>query len=100
MQKNFKVVTKADIAAMVNQEIGLSKRDSVSIINELLNTIKLALAEDGIVKIPSFGTFKVRKKRARIGRVPNTLQEALIAERHVVSFYLSNVLRKLINENK
>ena len=65
-------VTKATIAENINQEIGLSKEDSASIIDDILNEIKTSLAKDGIVKISSFGTFLVKKKKERPGNVPNT----------------------------
>lgn len=56
-------VTKATIAENINQEIGLSKEDSASIIDDILDEIKTSLAKDGIVKISSFGTFLVKKRR-------------------------------------
>lgn len=56
-------VTKAMIAENINQEIGLSKEDSASIIDDILDEMKTSLAKDGIVKISSFGTFLVKKRR-------------------------------------
>ncbi len=56
-------VTKATIAEDINQEIGLSKEDSAAIIDDILDEIKASLVKDGIVKISSFGTFLIKKRK-------------------------------------
>lgn len=90
-------VTKATIAECINQEIGLSKEDSVAIIEDILDEIKTSLAKDGIVKISLFGTFLVRRKKARPGNVPNTSEKVVIQARNSISFRPSQMLKKLIN---
>lgn len=90
-------VTKATIAECINQEIGLSKEDSIAIIDDILDEIKTSLAKDGIVKISSFGTFLVRRKKERPGNVPNTSEKVVIQARNSISFKPSQVLKKLIN---
>ncbi|MDE5062671.1 integration host factor subunit alpha [Wolbachia endosymbiont of Drosophila tsacasi] len=90
-------VTKATIAKNINQEIGLSKEDSASIIDDILNEIKTSLAKDGIVKISSFGTFLVKKKKERPGNIPNTSEKVMIQARSLISFRPSKIIKKLIN---
>ncbi|RDD35737.1 Integration host factor subunit alpha [Wolbachia endosymbiont of Cylisticus convexus] len=90
-------VTKATIAECINQEIGLSKEDSIAIIDDILNEIKTSLVKDGIVKISSFGTFLVKKKKERPGNIPNTSKKVVIQARKSISFRPSQVLKKLIN---
>ncbi|WCR57645.1 integration host factor subunit alpha [Wolbachia endosymbiont of Ctenocephalides felis wCfeJ] len=91
-------VTKAIIAEGINQEIGLSKEDSSAIIDDILDEIKIGLVKDGIVKIASFGTFLVKKKKERPGNIPKTPQKVMIQARNIVSFRPSKVIKKLINE--
>lgn len=90
-------VTKATIAGDINQEIGLSKEDSASIIDDILNEIKTSLVKDGIVKISSFGTFLVKKKKERPGNIPNTSEKVMIQARNSISFRPSKIIKKLIN---
>ena len=49
--------------------------------------------KDHIVKINGFGTFKLRRKKSRIGRNPKNGKEYLISDRNVVTFYPSNKVK-------
>ena len=50
------------------------------------------------VKLTSFGTFKIRNKKERVGRNPKTGIEAKISSRKVVTFKPSrHVKEKIIN---
>lgn len=93
-------LTKAKIVEIINQEIGFSKKDSAAIIDDILNEIKASLVEDKIVKISSFGTFVVKKKKARPGNVPKTSEKVVVLARNSISFRPSKNIKKLINNNK
>ena len=62
--------------------------------------IRQELAKGNDVKISSFGTFSLRKKKARIGRNPKTGEEATITPRTVISFKPSHILRQAANSGK
>ncbi|MFZ4126132.1 MAG: HU family DNA-binding protein, partial [Rickettsiales bacterium] len=49
------------------------------------------------VKLSSFGTFKLRRKKERIGRNPKTGVEVPITPRTVLSFNASNILKSKVN---
>ena len=49
------------------------------------------------MKISTFGTFKILKKKARIGRNPKTKIETQITARKVVTFKPSLLLKEKIN---
>ena len=49
------------------------------------------------VKISSFGTFKVNKKKERIGRNPKTKVETIISARKIIKFKPSLDLKNKIN---
>ena len=100
MKKN---ITRDDIAEAINIEFGLSKKDCLDIVNDIIDSIILGLEKYQIVKIHNFGTFKLRRKKSRVGRNPKTKIEVIINERNVVSFKPSkNVLnylnKKVMNE--
>lgn len=93
-------LTKAKIAEIISNQVGLSKRDSLEIVEGIIDEIGLILAKEGILKISSFGTFKVNKKKARTIKTPKTSTEVLVKEHNVVSFRSSKVVKDLINKNK
>ena len=88
-------ITREDIADFINNEFGLTKKDCNNIVKDLINEIIEGLIKNQIVKIHNFGTFKLRKKNARIGRNPKTKEEVMISPRNVISFTPS---KKILNE--
>lgn len=93
----MKTVTRVSITEAIYEKIGLSRKDSGDILDMIIEEIKKELASGHDVKISSFGTFSLRKKRARIGRNPKTGKEAEITPRTVISFKPSQLLRKAVN---
>ncbi len=79
-------LTRADIAEMLNRQIGLSKSESAGVVESLLDHISGALEIGQNVKISGFGTFSLRDKRERVGRNPKTGIEVPIAPRRVLTF--------------
>src|SRR3546814_1242843 len=59
-------LTRADIAARINQQIGLSRNESATIVESILSHMSDALAGGQNVKISGFGTFVLRDKAQRI----------------------------------
>ncbi len=94
----MKTITRADIAEILYQEVGLSRKDSGEILDMVLDEIASELAKGNSVKLSSFGTFTVRNKNPRIGRNPKTGVEAEICSRRVISFKPSQTMRQSINK--
>lgn len=91
-------MTKADIVNNVFEKVGLSKNETQAIVESVFDTIKQTLIAGESVKITGFGTFNVRKKRARIGRNPKTKQEVEITPRRVVTFKASDQIKDLVEK--
>lgn len=91
-------VTRAYLTDVIHQKFGYSRAESADFIDAILEEINQSLVNESEVKISSFGTFKVRQKKPRIGRNPKTKEEIPISARNVVSFYVSNILKNRINE--
>jgi len=87
-------VTKAEIAKMVHERVGLTKKESAQIIESALDIIRDSLEQGENVKLSGFGHFIVRRKHARRGRNPKTGTEITIAPRSVVTFRASPLLKK------
>ena len=91
-------ITRDDIAEFINNEFGLTKKDCSNLVNDIIEEIIEGLSKHKIVKIHNFGTFKLRKKNARIGRNPKTKEEVMIAPRNVISFLPSKHILKKLND--
>jgi integration host factor subunit alpha len=90
-------VTRADLSEAVYQEVGLSRNDSATLVETVLNEIVEALTRNETVKLSSFGSFSVRQKGKRVGRNPKTGEEVPIMPRRVLVFRASHVLKNKIN---
>jgi len=86
-------VTKAEIACIVHDRVGLSKKESGLIVDNVLDTIRQAMANGDSVKISGFGNFMVRSKNERRGRNPKTGEEIMITARSVVTFRASHLFK-------
>lgn len=90
-------LTKAQIVSTVQNHLGLSRKSSSQLIENLLEIIKRTLEDDEDVLISGFGKFCVKQKRERKGRNPATGDDMMLAPRKVVTFKCSGKLRDKIN---
>ncbi len=79
-------LTKADMAEMLFDELGLNKREAKEIVEKFYSEIGVALENNDNVKLSGFGNFELRDKSRRPGRNPKTGEEIPIAARRVVTF--------------
>ena len=91
-------MVKADIIRSIELQLGLSHEEATQQVEQILYLIKTTLEEGDPVLISGFGQWKVRIKKARIGRNPKTKEEYEISPRQVVTFYPSNVWRSEIQK--
>lgn len=89
-------LTRADIAAKINHQIGLSRNESAQIVESILAHMGDALTGGQNVKISGFGTFVLRDKGQRIGRNPKTGVEVPILPRRVMTFRASQTMRERV----
>lgn len=94
-----KTLTRAELSEAIYREIGLSFAECSDILDTVLDEVVTGLVREKQVKISSFGTFGVRKKKERVGRNPKTGVEVPITPRQVVSFRPSTLLKAKINKN-
>lgn len=92
-------LTRADLAAAIYRDVGLSLSESGTMVDAVIEEISDALKNGEQVKISSFGTFNLRRKKSRIGRNPKTGKEVPITPRTVLTFNASNILKKKVNDS-
>lgn len=90
-------LTKAQIVGTVQNHLGLSRKRSSQLIENLLEIIKKSLENDEDVLVSGFGKFCVKQKRERKGRNPATGDDMMLAPRKVVTFKCSGKLRDKID---
>ena len=94
-----KNISREDIADTIQSEFGFSRKDCLEMVNDIIEIIIEGLQESNIVKIHNFGTFKLKRKKSRLGRNPKTKEEVMIEERNVISFKASKNILKYINSS-
>ena len=97
--RSVHTLTRADLAEAVNRKLGLSRAESLAMVEEILDLMSDALAAGENVKISGFGTFLLRDKSERVGRNPKTGVEVPITPRRVLTFRASQMMRDRILED-
>lgn len=90
-------VTKDDIVARIH-EVGFTKKQSVDLVELLIEIIKSNLEKGEDVLISGFGKFCVKQKNQRRGRNPATGEDLMLRQRRVITFKCSGKLRNKIND--
>ena len=90
-------IIKEDIIREVMSKITLDRNTATKLVESILRIIKETLASGDGVMISGFGEFRVKHKRARMGRNPKTKVEYEISEREVVTFHASRTFRNEMN---
>ncbi len=90
-------ITKADFVEAVYQRVGISKKDSASLVDLIFESIKETLSSGKKIKISGFGNFIIRDKKSRVGRNPRTGEAMTISKRRVLTFRPSQVLKNNLN---
>lgn len=89
-------LTRAELAESISRSVGLSRADSLRMVESVIDEMTGALERGEQVKLTGFGTFTLRDKRERIGRNPKTGVEVPITPRRVLGFRASQSVRERI----
>jgi integration host factor subunit beta len=95
-------MTKSELIEQVAEKIeGLTKKQTEIIVNEILESIKNALAgtDNPRVEIRGFGSFKVKQRRSREGRNPKTGTQVSIEAKKVPVFKAGKELRERVDSS-
>ena len=92
-----KNLTRKDLSNKIYKNLGFSKNISSTIIDDFFENMIRQLIKENIVKISSFGTFKIINKRERVGRNPKTKVETKIVSRKVATFKPSVLIKEKLN---
>ena len=96
MMRSVGTLTRADLAETINRKMGLSRSESLDMVEAILAKMCDAMSNGENVKISGFGSFVLRDKKERIGRNPKTGVEVPITPRRVMTFRASQLLKDRI----
>ena len=98
--KNLPTLTKAELAELLFEQVGLNKREAKDMVETFFEEIRNALERGEAVKLSGFGNFQLRDKPQRPGRNPKTGEEIPITARRVVTFHASQKLKGLVESRQ
>lgn len=89
-------MTKNELAERVSKKVGLTRKASFEAVNAVFGLIRESLIKGDKVVITGFGTFKVRTRKTRKGRNPQTGSEIQIGGHKLPGFTAGKTLKRLI----
>lgn len=89
-------LTKAELAELLFERLGLNKRESKDMVEAFFDIIHGVLVTGTDVKLSGFGNFHIRRKAPRPGRNPRTGEAIPIKARNVVTFHASHKLKGVV----
>ena len=92
-------MTRKDLTNILHKSLGLNLKEAARIVDKFFNIIVDNLATCNDVKLPKFGSLKIRDRESRLGRNPTTGEKIQILRRKTIVFRPSKALRKKINES-
>lgn len=92
----MKTMNKADIAVMVQEELGSTKTQAEAIVNTIFDTVVDKVAAGTTVSIAGFGTIEKVTRKARQGRNPQTGETINIKAKGAVKFKAAKAFKDAV----
>lgn len=89
-------MNRAELIGVVADKTGLSKKAADEALSAVIEAITKTLLKGGSVALVGFGTFKVKKRKARMGINPQTGEKLRISARKVPAFTPGGALKAKI----
>ena len=88
---------KIELVTAIAEHAEMTKTDAAKALEAFVAVITQALKEDDSVTIVGFGTYEVRKRKARTGRNPKTGEALKIKASKVPAFKAGKALKDAVN---
>lgn len=93
-------MNRADLIESIAKQTNVSKVAADAALRAVTGAITQALKKGDAVQLVGFGTFKVVKRAARIGKNPNTGEKLKIAAAKVPRFVPGAALKSSVNPKR
>jgi len=84
---------------MCNLHPNVFQKDMKKIFKTIFFELTEALCRGENIEIRGFGTYKIAKRKARIGRNPKNSESVQIPEKNAIKWKMSKILFKRLNKN-
>lgn len=95
-----KTVSRADLVDMVASDTKLPKKTVKDTMDALLASMSATIAKGSKVTLTGFGTFEVRKRKARTGVKPGTTEKIKIPASKYPAFKAGKSLKDKVSDKK
>lgn len=90
-------ITKRELIVRISNETGLTQQQVQDVMETVLDSVTVELAQGNTVVLRNFGTFEVRQSRAKVGRNPKDPdKDVQIPARAIVKFKPGKVLKEKV----
>ena len=89
-------MNKADIATLVQEELGGTNTQAVSVVDMIFNNITDSVSKGTEVSVAGFGTFEKVTRKARKGRNPKTGEIINIKAKGAVKFKAAKAFKDAV----
>lgn len=93
-------MNRAELVDAIAKETEATKADTDLLLSAFTSVVEKNIKKTEGVRLVGFGTFKTSKRKARVGRNPQTGQEIKIPARTVPVFKPGSELKKAANKGK
>lgn len=91
-------MTKIEIIKKISVETGFTNVEVELFLDSFINSVKSSLSKGDRVDIRGFGSFLIKKRKARKARNPLTNQIVNLDERYIPFFKVSKILKEYVNK--
>ena len=85
-------MTKEELIDKMAADAKTTKVQARAALESLMESVKKTLKKGGKISLVGFGTFSISKRKARIGRNPQTGKEIKIAAKKVAKFKARKII--------
>lgn len=89
-------MTKREIMLHIADKLEITQAITQKVIQETLDYLIESLANGKTIELRNFGVFKVKKRKAKIGRNPRTGEEVVLPSRKYVIFKSGKIMKEKI----
>ena len=79
-------MNKQELAAKISEDKGITKVEATRVVDAVFETIVEELKAGEMVKIPGFGNFVVKTRKARTAVIPLTNKKVIVPSYKTVGF--------------
>ncbi len=91
-------MNKKQLVEQVALEMGSTKAEAEKAVNGVVEALKKGIKKDSIVQLIGFGSFNVKKRKARKGRNPKTGEPLKIKPSKTVVFRPGKSFKEAVNK--